>query len=451
MRPRTLSIALWLVVALLAAACSGDDSSDGTEADVGSDTTTAPTDSDTTDTTSDDEGGDEELTLLIHPTLYAATGGDGGMVDEYEEATGVDVEVVTAGVNEYIAAAMVEFAAGSGRFDVIAMENSHITELVVPGLLDLSSYVEAAPDEWDYDGFPESLKGPVTLDDGSVIGIPYRFAGQGFYYRTDLFEQAGVEPPATFDEWLTVAETVKAETGVTPIVQRGVGEEIVHDWLNFLYGHGGHVLTDDFSACAVNSAEGVAAAEFYRHLLANELVPVDLLSLGRDDYIARMQSGDVTSGVYYAPYWGRLVDEAESTVSDQMSYALPPTAAGVEPGKARAAGWYLSVAADTQHPDASWNLVQHITSPENDLRGAIEFANAPVRASTYEDPTFLDAFPLAGAWSDALGVAEVDPAVPGMPEIVDILSEHLASIVQGDVSAQDGLDTACESIQSVLG
>lgn len=449
MKRGILSVSLFVVIALVATACGdGGAGVDTTTRDGATETTSSP---DQATTTVGEPEGDAELTLLMHPTLYAATGGDEGLVQEYEEATGVEVEVVTAGVNEYIAAAMVEFAADSGRYDVINMENSHITELVVPGLLDLSPYVESAPAEWEYDAFPDSLKDPVTLDDGTIIGIPYRFAGQGFYYRTDLFEEAGVSVPATYQEWLETAQTIKDEIGVTPIVQRGVGEEIVHDWLNFLYGHGGQVLSDDFSACAVNSPEGVAASEFFRELVDRELVPVDMLNIGRDDYIARMQQGDVASGIYFAPYWGRLVDPAESTVPEQIGYALPPTAEGVEPGKARAGGWYLSVAADSEYPDAAWALVEYITSPENDLRAAIEWANAPVRGTTYADESFVEAFPVADVWSQALAAAEVDPAVPGMPEIVDILSEHLASVVRGEVSAQAGMDAACESIQSVLG
>lgn len=456
MRSRKGPLALLLVLSLVVAACAGTEEGE-------SDTTTTAAESPATtdagespDTTMDDSvsGGEfegEEITLLIHPTLFAAAGGEEGLVPEFEDMTGADVEVVTAGVNEYIAAAMVEFAAGTGRYDVIAMENSHLSDEAKSHLLDVAPYIAETSEEWNYDDFPESLKAPVTDDAGTVVGIPYRFAANALYYRADLFEEAGVEVPTTFDEMLAVGEAVKAATGVTPWVQRGLAEEIVHDWLNFFYGHGGQMLSDDNSSCMVNSDAGIAAAEFYRELLANELVPTDLLSISRDDYIARMQRGEVAAGVYFAPYWGRLVDPEESTVSDQMAYALQPTAPGVEPGRTRAAGWYLSVSGDTQSPDASWALVEYITSSENLLRGALEWANAPVRLSTYADPSFVEQFPVAEIWSQALAASAVDPAVPGMPEIVDILSEQIASIVRGEKSAQEGLDAACEGINSVLG
>jgi multiple sugar transport system substrate-binding protein len=428
-------------VAVLLAACADDDPDDPTVDGDATDDEAATADADLSDT---------QLTLLIHPTLYAAMGGDEGLVAEFREETGATIDVVTADVAEYIERAMVEFATGSGRFDVIAMENSHLSEEVLPHLHDLSPYIEAAPADWDYEDFPASLRDPVTLEDGSVIGIPYRFAANAMYYRADLFEEAGVEAPETFDEMLAVAREVEDATGVTPWVQRGVDEEITHDWLNFLYGYGGQVLTDDLQQCAIASDAGVAATELFRELYEESLVPDDLFSITRDDYIARMQRGDVAAGIYYAPYWGNLVDADESDVADDMAFALQPTGDGVEPGRTRAAGWYLSIADDSQNPAAAWDLVQFITNEENLLRGALDWANAPVRLSTYEHPDFVERFPVAEVWSEALEASVLDPAVPGTPQIVDIISEEVVGDVRGDRSASEAMDAACQRIDEVI-
>lgn len=82
-----------------------------------------------------------ELALLIHPTLYAATGDDGGLVAEFEEMTGATVEVVTAPIGEHLERSMAEFASGSGRFDVINMQGQDLHADITPFLLDLGPYV----------------------------------------------------------------------------------------------------------------------------------------------------------------------------------------------------------------------------------------------------------------------------------------------------------------------
>jgi len=389
------------------------------------------------------------ITLLIHPTLYGAIGGDEGLVKEFQDATGATVEVVTADINEYIAQFRLEAAAGSGRYDVIAMENSHLSGDVLPELADLAPFIEAAPSVWAYDDFPESLKDPVTDDAGKVSGIPFRFAANAFYYRPSLFEAAGVEAPATFDEMLTVGQALKEAGDITPFMSRGVPVDIVHDWLALLYGYGGQVLSDDFSSCVLTDEAGVAATAYFRTLFEQGLIPEDLFAVTRDESIARMQRGDVAAGIYYAPYWGRMVNPEESQVVDDMAFALQPVAEGVEPGRTRAAGWYLSIADDSQNKDAAWALLEMLTTPENLLRGAMEWANAPVRLSTYADPTFVEAYPVAGVWADAIAASATDPAVPGWPQMVDILSEELVAAVRGDKTPEDAMAAACQRIDEV--
>jgi len=53
--------------------------------------------------------------------------------------------------------------------------------------------------------------------DGKQYGIPYDYHVVGFWYRTDLFQQAGIaNPPATFDELLTDIQTLKSKN-IVPI------------------------------------------------------------------------------------------------------------------------------------------------------------------------------------------------------------------------------------------
>ena len=58
--------------------------------------------------------------------------------------------------------------------------------------------------------------------DGKQYGIPFNLGMVGVWYRKSLFEQAGIDgPPATWDEFLTDIQTLKAK-GITPLA---VGEK----------------------------------------------------------------------------------------------------------------------------------------------------------------------------------------------------------------------------------
>ena len=53
--------------------------------------------------------------------------------------------------------------------------------------------------------YPGSLDG-VKMSDGKFFGVPFHFSAQGFWYRTDWFEEAGLEPPTSWDAILKAAE-----------------------------------------------------------------------------------------------------------------------------------------------------------------------------------------------------------------------------------------------------
>lgn len=407
--------------------------------------------------TGDAQGADGDLsgvtlTILMHPALVAAIGGEeeGGLIHEFEEQTGADVVVVTAGIGEHIEKAMADFAAGTGTFDIINMQNSDLNELTSPYLLDLSSYIDGADPEWDYEDFPQSIRDFSMTDDGQTIGIPFRFGVNVLYFRQDLLDEAGLDVPTTFDEYREVAATLGEKfPDITPVYQRGKAEEIVHDWLGFFYGAGGDML-DASGKCAVNSGAGVAAAELFAGLYADGSLPEDFSAVGRDEYIGAMQQGRAAMGVYLSQYWLNLVGD-DSSVGDDMAWGLQPTLPGVEAGRSRSGGWYLSVPQDSKNADAAWAFIEFVTSPENALRSALEWGNGPVRTSTYQDEQYSEMFPLAQDWLVALEASTTDPAISQITQIIDTLSPILGQVTAGEVEPQAGLDSACEAIDGLLG
>lgn len=70
--------------------------------------------------------------------------------------------------------------------------------------------------------------------DGETYGVPFTFGIEGFWYNTDLFEQAGIDaPPTTLDELVDAVEQLRA-AGITPIAV-GAGDKwpAAHWWYQF--------------------------------------------------------------------------------------------------------------------------------------------------------------------------------------------------------------------------
>ncbi len=76
--------------------------------------------------------------------------------------------------------------------------------LAAGALQDVSDYVAD-----DRDNFADWVWGNVGIN-GDVYGVPVDTAPMGMFYRADLFEQAGIALPTTWEEFTTAAAAVKA-------------------------------------------------------------------------------------------------------------------------------------------------------------------------------------------------------------------------------------------------
>jgi ABC-type glycerol-3-phosphate transport system substrate-binding protein len=94
-----------------------------------------------------------------------------------------------------------QIESGNVQVDVAALPNDQLYPYVSEGLVeDLSEFgSEIDPT------VPESLLEGGRVD-GRLLFTPFRGNVQLTYYRTDVFDELGLEPPATFADWRTVCQ-----------------------------------------------------------------------------------------------------------------------------------------------------------------------------------------------------------------------------------------------------
>lgn len=180
----------------------------------------------------DDGGGDGDVTITwwhngttgVLPEVWEE------VATEFEEAhPGITVEQ-TGYQNEELQRTLIPNALAAGDppdlFQV--WPGGELRDQVENGYL--MPLDEAIPDTIDSVG---ATVGPWQVD-GETYGVPFTFGIEGFWYNTDLFEQAGIEaPPTTFDELIDAVEKLKG-AGITPIAV-GAGDRwpAAHWWYQF--------------------------------------------------------------------------------------------------------------------------------------------------------------------------------------------------------------------------
>jgi N,N'-diacetylchitobiose transport system substrate-binding protein len=140
--------------------------------------------------------------------------------------------------------------------------------------LDISDLYE----EWKADGTLEDMS-PWAYEkwnfQGTHPGITWQFDTRGIYYRKDLFEQAGIEPPTTWDELMAAAAALhKPDEGVMGIAVPGMqgSFDTVQFYMQLLFQAGGG-LADEAGNPTFDTPEALAATEFLKELVQKYAAP----------------------------------------------------------------------------------------------------------------------------------------------------------------------------------
>ncbi|NEE04711.1 ABC transporter substrate-binding protein [Phytoactinopolyspora halotolerans] len=204
-------------------------------------------------TTSSDEApeptGDGELS----GTLEIATTSERGLdlfIGPFEEEAGVSIDGTYAEAGALNEQLRIQITSGTAP-DLFRAAPGTASPSAVLTLADEGAVMDLSDQDWAQH-VPESFA-PLQERDGATYAFPtYGQAMLVFYNRT-VFEDAGVEPPTTWSEFIEVCDALAA-TGTVPLAL-GLADNYVLQFLPFA-----------LAATLVDGAEG----DFYERLAAGE-------------------------------------------------------------------------------------------------------------------------------------------------------------------------------------
>ncbi len=124
---------------------------------------------------------------------------------DFEALTGAKVNVVIVPFSDLYQKILTDMATETNSFDAWVFAPQWMVDYIVPGYVeDLTDRIAADPDiEWE-DVAPFFRDFSASYE-GSVYTIPLDGDFHMVYYRSDLLEEAGMEPPKTWDDYLEIA------------------------------------------------------------------------------------------------------------------------------------------------------------------------------------------------------------------------------------------------------
>jgi len=378
----------------------------------------------------------EELTVLY---MESGTYDEAArlIAPEFQEATGATVNVVAFPYQNLHDNAATDLVTQTGAYDVIDVAYQWDGEFS-PFLSPLEDLIER--DGYDMSAFIPNVAALSGFWDGQQNGIPNANDARGIVYRTDLFEEAGLEPPTTWQEYNDFAE-ILTQGDVFGASWVGLGEQLQGSWLSRYWEQDVPLCDVDWSPL-FNSPEGVHAIELLRQALP--FAPAGMP--GWD--IPTQKNALLTGQLAQAEVWPSfiLADARDPEKSDIAGkWGLIPF-----PGPGELSAWNLAIPGTSQKRDLAWEWIKMYTSPENAKRFALEFGVGSPQVATWEDPELVEQFPEYPTILEAIKASRPIWRIPQFPAAWDVLQKQLELTVYQDADAQETLDHIADEWNSLL-
>lgn len=275
--------------------------------------------------------------------------------------------------------------------------------------------------------------------ENTQLGLPIQPHPELMWYRTDIFEAAGLKPPVTTDDVLAAAKLLtkpeQKQYGICWNGQRGqaLGQQMAHFYAAF----GQPLLTDDGQP-ALNTPKGIAAAKYALALLPYS--PPDVLNMAWDQRPQRFGSAGCAMTYEWAARTYLVEDTTISEIAGKVGYIGAPHAPG-EQGVTAMGAWHLGIPANiAARGDIAWKFLEWLTSSETQKFLATQGNGGMPRYSIMRDAELAKTYP-AFAVVDELGstgqLADwMRPAVPQWPGLADTLGGVYHDMLEGKMTPE---------------
>jgi len=370
---------------------------------------------------------------------------------EFEELTGITVELIQAEWDRVADKVITEMAANGSAYDVIELDNSWVTKFVgADWVVPLNDY---ASEEW-INGLAKGAVGIFSVSD-NLYGVPWNHDIRFFLYNERMLNDAGIEePPKTFDEMIEQSKIIMdagiAEYGVAGFWSKGW--HLSNATHATFYAFGGNLFDDEGNPTFTEEPAVKEAIDYmYNILNVDKIADSASLTYVQEDVMNILISGRTA---FMPQGWPGVV--AESNNPDSSSVV----------GEIAVASWVLGKTEDTQatislpealaipktseNKEAAWEYIKFIASKENDKARSLAIGSLPIWTESFSDEELTDLYPYWAKLENVLPYARAYPKIDWVEEWAYSVEIEVQSVLSGDKSTEQALDDLYEEIEGNL-
>ncbi|WP_251554246.1 ABC transporter substrate-binding protein [Neobacillus muris] len=317
--------------------------------------------------------------------------------------------------------------------DILLMDNTDVPKLAATGALEPLSNLGDVPKN-DY--MEAALSTGMYKD--KIYALPSGINTLSLIYNKKIFQEAGMEPPATWDDVIAAAKKLNSDKMHGIIFSAINNEEGSWQFLPILWSNGG-----DFSS--IDSPQSVEALEFWVSLVKEGVAPKQVLNWSQDDTVQQFIDGKAAmmiGGSWETP----ALNQAEGLEYGQVP--MPTKEPGIKViGPLGGEAWAIPSSSD-EKMKAAWTFVNWIQGKDQQIKLNVDMGQLSGLTSATEQ--IVQEVSYLQIYSDLVKNGRARSSYgPNYPQLSKALWTAIQSAMTGMQTPQQALQEAKKSIDQI--
>lgn len=309
-------------------------------------------------------------------------------------------------------------------------------------------------DEMDPADYPTSQGFLASTMDGvkyydKLYAMPDATGAGLLYYRKDLLDQVGAQPPKTWDELVEVGNRVKA---IRPDIgiyggQFDKYEGLTVNFAEAISSAGGELISD--KTATVDTPEAQAGVEKLVQLFNDGVIPPEAITWKEEQGRQAFQDDKLLFLRNWAFVWSMAnKTDGSSKVAGKFDVAPLPGLDG--PGTSVLGGNSYAVSKFARNKGTARDYIKFMMSEENQKLRTIATSSPPPLESLYEDPDVVAKMPYFPALKEAILASVPRPVTVSYGDLTLAVQDGAYRIIQRQQPVAPGLQELKAKMDPIL-
>lgn len=275
---------------------------------------------------------------------------------------------------------------------------------------------------------------------GRLYSVPLSSDGALLYYRTDLLNKVGAEPPKTWADMQRVCRKVLAlpeAKGMSCYAgQFEKYEGLTANFAEAVNSAGGSIIGENGKP-TVNTPEAKQGLQFLAKGIKSGMIPREAITYKEETSRRAFQTGKLVFMRNWPYVYALANEKGESQVSGKFGVAPIPGLNG--PGVSSLGGHNLAISAYAKNKRTALDFIKFFTARKQQRKSLVEASLAPALKGLYDDPQLKEKYPYLPVLQKSIAGAEPRPKVVRYGEVTNAIQAESYAALSGAKSTEKAL------------